>query len=94
MEFVRPAGAGQWLGKTRTPALLDRKSVAAAAPFCGETPTADFDISSLVRPRYFMSSSCRLHSDLVSVLLSKARTLGSIAIAVRVSLSSEEVEAD
>ena len=56
VEFVRPAGAGQHLGKTRTPALLDWKSVAAAAPVCGETPTADFAISGLVRTRVFMSS--------------------------------------
>ena len=51
-------------------------------------------IRRLVRPLRIMSSSCRLRSDLGSVLLSKARTLGSIAIAVRVSRSSEEIEAD
>ena len=56
VEFVRPASAGQRLGKTRTPALLGWKSGAAAAPFCGETPGAEFDIPSLVRTRDFMSS--------------------------------------
>ena len=54
VESVRPAAAGRWVGKTRTPALLDWKSVAAAAPFCGETPTADLDIPSLVRTRNLM----------------------------------------
>ena len=57
VEFVRPAGAGQWLGKARTPALLGWKSVAGAAPICGETPTAESAIPSLVRTRFFMSSS-------------------------------------
>ena len=56
MDFVRQAGVGQRLGKTRTPALLDWKSVASAAPFCGETPTVEFDESPLVRTRKVMSS--------------------------------------
>ena len=55
-ESVRGARAGQHLGKTRTPALVDWKSVAAAAPVCGETPTAEFAIWALVRPRCIMSS--------------------------------------
>ena len=59
MDFVRQAGVGQRLGKTRTPALLDWKSVASAAPFCGETPTVEFDESPLVRTRYIMSGSCQ-----------------------------------
>ena len=56
MESVRPAGAGPWLEKTRPEAARGWKSVAVAAPVCGETPTADFAIASLVRTREVMSS--------------------------------------
>ena len=59
-----------------------------------EALDTDHELTGFVRTREIMSSRSRLHSDLGSVLLSKARTLGSIAIAVRVSLSSEEIEAD
>ena len=54
----------------------------------------DHEMTGFVCTVHIMSSRSRLRSDLGSVLLSKARTLGSIAIAVRVSLSSEEIEAD
>ena len=77
MESVRGAGAGQHLGKTRTPALLDWKSVAVAAPFCGETPTAEFAISPLVRTRRLMSSSCCSRSGCRCNPLPNARKLGS-----------------
>ena len=56
VESVRPAAAGRWVGKARPPALLDRKSVASAAPVCGEIPTAEIDVSALVRPTFIMSS--------------------------------------
>ena len=54
MEFVRGGRAGHHLGKTRTPALMGWKSVAAGAPICGETPGAEIAIPALFRPIFIM----------------------------------------
>ena len=40
-DFVRPAGAGRRLGKTRGLAEQGRKGVAPAAPICGKIPVRD-----------------------------------------------------
>ena len=55
-ESVRPASAGRWLGKTRRPAALRWESGNPAAPICGQSHSADFDVAPLVRTSYSMSS--------------------------------------
>ena len=55
-DFVGPAGAGQWLGKTRRPAGIGRNTGAAAAPICGETHGAESDVAALVRTTFVMST--------------------------------------
>ena len=56
MESVRPAGAGPWLEKTRSVAVLGREALTTPVRSVGKTPLRN----SPSRPRFALEVLCKV----------------------------------